>query len=351
MNLTPEQQAVDPNTPPEQLEKLCQLNNIELTRIVASHPNVTFQLLHRLANTKDIITLQNIAANFSTPSEILHLLAYTPLNNLIEDLEKIWERLTKTFRLPADDFYSFNLIIHNQFNFWALIEKEMRMKESIISTLREAYTIYRLVVRNPNTPPADLIRLGRTFTEDFLINPVLPLLILEDPYFMSKEELFFLTQVAIARHAKTPVNILKYLMVYGSTSVRTDIAANPNTPVEFLEKMTEDAIASPHYNLDLHITIAKNSKTPAYVLEQLVIYMDNLSDIEVGELRVSKGIIGGSMEYQKTNLAMALAGNINTPTKVLKHLAASKNVNKHLILKAIGGNPNTPAYIREQITS
>ena len=79
--------------------------------------------------------------------------------------------------------------------------------------------------------------------------------------------------------------------------------------------------------------------------------MDNLSDIEVGELRVSKGIIGGSMEYQKTNLAMALAGNINTPKKVLKHLAASKNVNKHLILKAIGGNPNTPAYIREQITS
>ena len=147
MNLTPEQQAVDPNTPPEQLEKLCQLNNIELTRIVASHPNVTFQLLHKLANTKDIITLQNIAANFSTPSEILHLLAYTHLNNLIEDLEKIWERLTKTFRLPADDFYFFNLIIHNQFNFWALIEKEMGMEESIISTLREAYTIYRLVVR------------------------------------------------------------------------------------------------------------------------------------------------------------------------------------------------------------
>jgi hypothetical protein len=41
--------------------------------------------------------------------------------------------------------------------------------------------IKQAVVRNPNTPPADLLRLAGRYWAEFLENPVLPLLLLEDP--------------------------------------------------------------------------------------------------------------------------------------------------------------------------
>lgn len=350
MNVTPKQEAADPNTPPDRLEK-CQFNsqhgeicaasssqfNIELTRIVASNPNATFKLLEELVNTNDIITLQNIAANLNTPSEILHKLANLPLNSLIEDLEQIWEKFTNHFRYHPDEFEIFNRpISYIHWNFYLQLES-VELEKSVILKLKEAYKIYRLVARNPNIFPADLVKLGGIFIEDFLENPVLPLLILEDPDFINKEESSFPKQVAIARYSKTPVNILEYLMIYGFKPVRDYIAANPNTPVEFLETMAEDAIVSTHLDLSIHIAIAKNTKTPAYLLEKLVIYMDNLSYIEE------------SMEIQKAWLAKAIADNLNTPKKVLKHLADSKSIGKNLIFRALVSNPNTPADIREQI--
>lgn len=65
-----EQEAVDEGTSGDRLRELAKIS-IELARLVANNPSAPSELLQNLVNTKDIFTLQNIAANLNTPPEVL----------------------------------------------------------------------------------------------------------------------------------------------------------------------------------------------------------------------------------------------------------------------------------------
>ncbi len=65
-------------------------------------------------------------------------------------------------------------------------------------------------------------------------------------------------------------------MEYGRPGVRKDIAPHPNIPVDVLEEMAEDAIRKPMSLDKTPEGIAKNPKTPAYILDKMAVYMENI---------------------------------------------------------------------------
>lgn len=183
-----------------------------------------------------------------------------------------------------------------------------------INTIKEVCKVYQLVAKNPNAPTDTLLMLGFLLPADFIQNPILPLLILENPNFIDKN---YNTQIAIACHPETPVNILKYLMESGRPGVLKYIAQNPNTPVEFLEKMAEEAIRKPITLDETPEGIAKNPKTPAHILEKLAVYMNN---IKIDPIWFTE-----NSEECQFNLAIALAEHPNTSAYIWEQLVSSQN--------------------------
>ena len=146
------------------------------------------------------------------------------------------------------------------------------------------------VAANPNTPTQVLIKLGETFPEKVLENPVFPLLLLENPNFleeMPQETLLELLkcptvpesflewaisqknhpyQQAVAKNPSTPPAILELMADIGATWILIEIAANPNTPESVLNKL---ASKKDKKDTPIRQAIAKNPKIPDALVEKL----------------------------------------------------------------------------------
>lgn len=70
MHLTPEQQAADENTPPQQLRMLVN-QCIEILRLVAQNPNTDSELLRDLANSNYETIREAVTSNPNTPTDLL----------------------------------------------------------------------------------------------------------------------------------------------------------------------------------------------------------------------------------------------------------------------------------------
>lgn len=75
-----------------------------------------------------------------------------------------------------------------------------------VDTVKQA-CIYQLVAKNPNTP-TDLLNLGFLFPADFVKNPVLPLLILENPAFIDQN---YYTQII---NSQSSSHTCRYIEIY-----------------------------------------------------------------------------------------------------------------------------------------
>lgn len=105
-------------------------------------------------------------------------------------------------------------------------------------------------------------------------------------------------------------------MEYGRPGVRKYLASHPNIPVDFLEAMAEDAIRQPMSGDETPEGIAKNPKTPAYILEKLAVYMEN---IKIDPIWFTE-----NTKERKYKLAIAIANHPNTP-QYIKSRIKSQN--------------------------
>ncbi|MUG98516.1 hypothetical protein F7734_41975 [Scytonema sp. UIC 10036] len=232
----------------------------------------------------------------------------------------------------------------------------------------------RCVASNPNTPVEDLLELGTEFPEEFLNNPVLPLVVLENPNFladMPQEALLIML-----KHDAVPSWFLEWVANLDSDEheeVLLVLLIKPDVPQTALSKLSRSQneviaqAAKLHVNLagemdegweeaaktalemtqwnfsgqemllynvgivpeflasalpifdDRNLTIAQNPDTPPHILQSLV---ENTE----------------SRDY----VAAYIVENPNAPAAALKILLGDEN---HRIRDSVACHPNTPLSI------
>jgi len=183
-------------------------------------------------------------------------------------------------------------------------------------------TIKQALARNPNTPPADLLRLAGRYWADFLENPVLPLLLLEDPGLPHRLPLRVLR--ALVRRQEVPPLILQTLARHPDREVREGAkfhvsalaAENEAEPADWhqqlrqeLEKLPAQRATLPEL-LDLDVV-------PAWLLEALA--ATNSSGLRTALLNSSKRPDASPVLKQVGSLLKRAYGERRTEPYVSKY--------------------------------
>jgi len=97
------------------------------------------------------------------------------------------------------------------------------------------------VTANPNTPAADYVRLGQQFPKEFIANPLLDLLLLENPALLDEVPTALLVQ--IAKKPECPAAFLIWTASHADEKVQLAVAMNAKAPDEALARLRESAFA------------------------------------------------------------------------------------------------------------
>ena len=212
------------------------------------------------------------------------------------------------------------------------------------------------VAGNPNTPIKVLEQLSHKFPEAVAANPVFCLLILENTNsnFIKiciaetttlEEKLIelakdrdWLVRISVARNINTPCDLFFLLAKDQSFLIQNAVAQNPNAPVEILE-----LFAYSKYYSTVRVSVAKNSKTPLYILRIL----KHDLDVEVRKgvaqnQNSSSDILSSLAKDDADEVRQAVAENPQTPANILENLA---NDVKYYIRLSVAQNVNTPREI------
>ena len=91
------------------------------------------------------------------------------------------------------------------------------------------------VIANPNILPEDFLRLGPQFSKAFLANPVLSLILLEDPAILSEFDAKLLVQ--IAKNPECPQGFLRWAADRQEEQVQLAVAMNAKAPEDALKAL------------------------------------------------------------------------------------------------------------------
>lgn len=251
------------------------------------------------------------------------------------------------------------------------------------------------VTTNPNTPTDVLLKLAGDFPKQFFANPVLCLLMLENPNLATDISYWSLLKLlkqedapewflacaamhsnslvleAVAKHKQASEHVLEQLAIksrydpelglciaqrkgvsqkvleklaeHGAGSVRLYLATYPKIPVKVLEILVENP--EPNWNLRVAIetSIAKNPNTPLKVLEALikVPYTKVKNAIAKRSDLTKELIIELAMDYRVHTMNF-LPENPHIPSSWLEEMAAHP---MERVRQMVARHPNTPAYL------
>jgi pentose-5-phosphate-3-epimerase len=210
-----------------------------------------------------------------------------------------------------------------------------------LSTARDIKTrLY--VTANPHTPRDVLLKLGRSFPEQLLRNPVFSFLLLENPSLLSDllDEMPLNTLQDILKFEGLPAYVLQKFARHHDVWVRAAIAFNPNTPVTLLEELAIDRDV-------VRQSAAHNLNTPRSILEKLA---KDISWLVRQAVAANPSTPHNTLEElswdNQWHIRVAIASNPNTPTRILETFRWD---NDWGMRQALAQNPNTPVRILEQL--
>ena len=119
--------------------------------------------------------------------------------------------------------------------------------------------VRRAVASNPNTPLPVLYALAVEFAAEVLANPVLPLLMLEDPNLLVRAPAA--TVLALLRSDSITAPMLAQAAVHPDHDVQRAVASHPMTPGAILERLARIQFR--------YEEVAANPAAPAALLEYL----------------------------------------------------------------------------------
>lgn len=246
------------------------------------------------------------------------------------------------------------------------------------------------VAENPSTPPDVLFQLSRDFPDEVARNPVLPLLAIEVPDWLSRlssgcvrevirqgliappEALLVQLSVAsedslrriAAADPRTPPSALASLAGDSSRSVPSELLGNPSLPLETWRRLMSDpglfheGARYPHAPADwlrrmaareerwVRATVAAHRNLPADVLAQLAQDPDWSVRREIARrkdlpVHLVRALAGDAEVYVRGEIA----GNSIAPPDLLPVFADDV----HAVRNGLLGNPHTPPALRERI--
>lgn len=223
--------------------------------------------------------------------------------------------------------------------------------------------ICQQVAQHPNTSPETLKELFEKYPQEVLNNPVIDLLLLENPNFF--KELYnanpdcfnkslpsfyldwaanhddILIRYSIATGIKTPQSILDKLAEDRDLSVVECVARNPNTSTETLAKLARDPIA------EIRAAVANSRHTPDYILEKLA--EDSVRGIVqcvASHSNTSIETLAKLAQHQDSWIRADVARNKNISLEIMQQLAEG---DEKQVLNALLSNPKTPLNILEEL--
>jgi hypothetical protein len=199
----------------------------------------------------------------------------------------------------------------------------------------------KAIAQNPNTPTDILMKLFWHFPIEVLNNPVLDLLLLENPDFLYR---LFLVNPKVFSKQDLPKFFNQWAKTHPDANIRTAFLANStHIPQEWLEEFSDDASSF------IRSLVAQKEKAPGHILLKL-------AEDKCAEVRVTVAKNPNSPTDALKLLANdeihrireLVAGHSNTPIHILEKLAINKYEDVRF---AIAKNPNTPKYLQEKLAN
>lgn len=114
-------------------------------------------------------------------------------------------------------------------------------------------TVLEHIALNPNAPTEVLVRLGQRFPDALMENPVLPLLLIENPRLFA--DMTDETALRLIHHPKAD-ETLWILASLGRTKVRLALTGLKHAPLSLLEKLAQDKNPQIRLSASLHTSLA-----------------------------------------------------------------------------------------------
>lgn len=226
------------------------------------------------------------------------------------------------------------------------------------------YKILSAIASNPNTPTDILWKVGLDFPEEVLSNPVLPLLLLENPNLI--EQIPDKTLESFLKIDVVPDSFIKWVVDRKrQDDLPLAIAMNPKTSKEILDILINNQNITYEFfhtyknvidSAKLHINwsgeIDADWNEAAFAIMQNTFFFRISIDLTAYYV----GLIPESLIIKVSRyILVSLASNRNTPIHILEkigeHLFLESNDNTidNSILIALAQNPNTPLNLLERL--
>ena len=178
------------------------------------------------------------------------------------------------------------------------------------------------VTANPNIPTADYIRLGSQFPEEFLANPILDLLLFENPVLLYELPDNLLIQVL--RRPSCPHDFLVWAAQHGSEKVQLAVAMNAKAPEESTVRLQKSSYRAVKDVVSSKQTLQVNIANTERLFQQAVKdWLGTLSFAEAEEAWKKKDIGLAQFPYLPTLVRLHLAGLSAEQLVTLNHAQSS----------------------------
>ena len=199
--------AKDPNTTPEELDKLSNNKNENVKHSVASNTSTSPETLIKLSNNKNENVRYSVAMNSSTPPEILVKLAS-------DENYMIRESVSRNQSTPLETLIKLSDDEHNHVRISVATNSSTPLEVLVKLASDEHYYVRKAVASNTPTSPEVLVKLSN-----------------DEHYYVRKE---------VASNTSTSPETLVKLSNDENYYVRYSVASNSSTPPEVLVKLSND---------------------------------------------------------------------------------------------------------------
>ncbi len=317
-------------------------NSDLLLKAIAYHPNVTVNILQRLANSKSSGVRKAVAINSKTPVSLLIQLASD-------------EDMTIRMAVAGNPNTPTEVIAKLKAS-----DKRIFSKTSLKHQRKQIFEA--LNIKNRSNEILNNIGLSRITLQD---NPEEWIQLAKHPDSSVQEEAFTNLYQYIILNSDIHSNFLEKAAGLTKLALEAAIARHNNTPISILEKWTK------HNKANIRVLVAKHPKTPINLLEilledddkyvrdaTLVIYQSHLSQNKnqnfIQQLKTVKNPTTPAntlVEFANSQWLLireAVAIHPNTPTDVLIQLISDKSEDVKI---AVAQNSNIPEDILEQLAN